>query len=290
MMIIVPFGGSMRPRDEPGDSERPPPVSRKGSSRHASTITSEKRDGRVFYRLLESFELGEAPFTPDELMQTVIGALGGGRTHHPGRELGGVEEEAGEPGDEDTQQGARRPRGQHRERTRQEAMGDGHHRPRRQQGGKDGQHRQRQCADLEHGEFRFGLRHALGLHGTLILKWLRLSFQLGLLALVLDAEAEREVADVVALDAGRGMDRDEEDALRKSLPRLQEKTAQLVALADTPPYPTIHVDALRDEAEDAIASYIRLLVVSIGVVVASLAIARAERKRAQDMAAAARGA
>jgi len=31
-------------------------------------VTSEKRDGRVFYRLLESFELGEAPFTPDELI------------------------------------------------------------------------------------------------------------------------------------------------------------------------------------------------------------------------------
>jgi predicted DNA-binding transcriptional regulator YafY len=31
-------------------------------------VTSEKRDGRVFYRLLDSFELGEAPFTPDELM------------------------------------------------------------------------------------------------------------------------------------------------------------------------------------------------------------------------------
>ncbi len=31
-------------------------------------VTSEKRDGRVFYRLLESFELGEAPFTTDELI------------------------------------------------------------------------------------------------------------------------------------------------------------------------------------------------------------------------------
>ncbi len=31
-------------------------------------VTSEKRDARVFYRLLESFELGEAPFTPDELL------------------------------------------------------------------------------------------------------------------------------------------------------------------------------------------------------------------------------
>jgi predicted DNA-binding transcriptional regulator YafY len=31
-------------------------------------VTSTKRDGRVFYQLLDSFELGEAPFTPDELM------------------------------------------------------------------------------------------------------------------------------------------------------------------------------------------------------------------------------
>lgn len=31
-------------------------------------VTHSKRDGRVFYRLLESFELGEAPFTPDELL------------------------------------------------------------------------------------------------------------------------------------------------------------------------------------------------------------------------------
>jgi len=31
-------------------------------------VTSEKRDGRVFYRVIEGFDLGEAPFTPDELM------------------------------------------------------------------------------------------------------------------------------------------------------------------------------------------------------------------------------
>lgn len=31
-------------------------------------VASEKREGRVFYRLLDSFELGEAPFTPDELL------------------------------------------------------------------------------------------------------------------------------------------------------------------------------------------------------------------------------
>jgi len=36
-------------------------------------VTSEKRDGRVFYRLLESFELGEAPFTPDELLALAFG-------------------------------------------------------------------------------------------------------------------------------------------------------------------------------------------------------------------------
>lgn len=31
-------------------------------------VTSEKRDTRVYYRLLENFELGDAPFTPDELL------------------------------------------------------------------------------------------------------------------------------------------------------------------------------------------------------------------------------
>ena len=31
-------------------------------------VTSEKRDGRVFYKLLDEFELGDAPFTPDELL------------------------------------------------------------------------------------------------------------------------------------------------------------------------------------------------------------------------------
>ena len=28
-------------------------------------ITSEKRDGRVFYRVIEGFRLGDTPFTPD---------------------------------------------------------------------------------------------------------------------------------------------------------------------------------------------------------------------------------
>jgi proteasome accessory factor B len=31
-------------------------------------ITSEKRDGRVFYRVVEGFKLGDTPFTPDELL------------------------------------------------------------------------------------------------------------------------------------------------------------------------------------------------------------------------------
>lgn len=31
-------------------------------------VTSEKRDGRVYYRLLESFKLGDAPFTADEVL------------------------------------------------------------------------------------------------------------------------------------------------------------------------------------------------------------------------------
>ena len=36
-------------------------------------VTSDKRDGRVLYRLIEGFELGEAPFTPDELMALAFG-------------------------------------------------------------------------------------------------------------------------------------------------------------------------------------------------------------------------
>ncbi|MAE94553.1 MAG: hypothetical protein CL910_07840 [Deltaproteobacteria bacterium] len=35
-------------------------------------VTSEKRDGRVFYRLYESFELADAPFTADEVMGLVF--------------------------------------------------------------------------------------------------------------------------------------------------------------------------------------------------------------------------
>jgi predicted DNA-binding transcriptional regulator YafY len=31
-------------------------------------VTSEKRDGKVYYRFLDSFELGQVPFTPDELL------------------------------------------------------------------------------------------------------------------------------------------------------------------------------------------------------------------------------
>ena len=47
MMIIVPLGGSMRDSPDPAGSERPAVVSRKGSSRQASTMTSEKR-ARLF--------------------------------------------------------------------------------------------------------------------------------------------------------------------------------------------------------------------------------------------------
>ncbi|MBW2241313.1 MAG: WYL domain-containing protein [Deltaproteobacteria bacterium] len=36
-------------------------------------VTSEKRDGRVFYRLYESFELGDAPFTADEVLALAFG-------------------------------------------------------------------------------------------------------------------------------------------------------------------------------------------------------------------------
>ncbi|MFT5442555.1 MAG: putative DNA-binding transcriptional regulator YafY [Myxococcota bacterium] len=31
-------------------------------------VVSEKRDGRVFYRFMDSFQLGDVPFTPDELL------------------------------------------------------------------------------------------------------------------------------------------------------------------------------------------------------------------------------
>ena len=45
-------------------------------------VTSEKRDNRVFYRFLETFEIGSAPFTPDELLalafgEDLLGALEG---------------------------------------------------------------------------------------------------------------------------------------------------------------------------------------------------------------------
>ena len=37
-------------------------------------VSSEKRDGRVFYRFVEGFQLGDAPFTPDELLALAFGA------------------------------------------------------------------------------------------------------------------------------------------------------------------------------------------------------------------------
>lgn len=36
-------------------------------------LTSEKRDGRVFYRLVETFRVGDVPFTPDELLALAFG-------------------------------------------------------------------------------------------------------------------------------------------------------------------------------------------------------------------------
>ena len=36
-------------------------------------VTSEKRDGRVYYRFLETFRLGDAPFTPDEILALAFG-------------------------------------------------------------------------------------------------------------------------------------------------------------------------------------------------------------------------
>jgi predicted DNA-binding transcriptional regulator YafY len=37
-------------------------------------VVSERRDGRVFYRFLDSFRLGDVPFTPDEVLALAFGA------------------------------------------------------------------------------------------------------------------------------------------------------------------------------------------------------------------------
>ena len=37
-------------------------------------VTSEKRDGRVFYRFVDKFHMGDVPFTPDELLAIAFGA------------------------------------------------------------------------------------------------------------------------------------------------------------------------------------------------------------------------
>lgn len=36
-------------------------------------VVSEKREGRVFYRFLESFRIGDVPFTPDEILALAFG-------------------------------------------------------------------------------------------------------------------------------------------------------------------------------------------------------------------------
>jgi predicted DNA-binding transcriptional regulator YafY len=36
-------------------------------------VVSEKRDGRVYYRFLETFRLGDVPFTPDEILALAFG-------------------------------------------------------------------------------------------------------------------------------------------------------------------------------------------------------------------------
>ena len=36
-------------------------------------VVSEKRDGRVFYRFLDSFRLGDVPFTSDEILALAFG-------------------------------------------------------------------------------------------------------------------------------------------------------------------------------------------------------------------------
>jgi predicted DNA-binding transcriptional regulator YafY len=45
-------------------------------------VTSEKRDGKAYYRFLDSFEMGQVPFTPDELLalafsEDLLGTLEG---------------------------------------------------------------------------------------------------------------------------------------------------------------------------------------------------------------------
>jgi predicted DNA-binding transcriptional regulator YafY len=37
-------------------------------------VVSEKRDGRVYYRFLETFRMGDVPFTPDEVLALAFGA------------------------------------------------------------------------------------------------------------------------------------------------------------------------------------------------------------------------
>src|SRR5262245_64812305 len=37
-------------------------------------VVSEKRDGRVFYRFLDTFRLGDVPFTPDDILALACGA------------------------------------------------------------------------------------------------------------------------------------------------------------------------------------------------------------------------
>ena len=36
-------------------------------------VTSEKRDGRVHYKLLDTFHMGDVPFTPDEVLALAFG-------------------------------------------------------------------------------------------------------------------------------------------------------------------------------------------------------------------------
>ncbi|MEB2344264.1 MAG: WYL domain-containing protein [Deltaproteobacteria bacterium] len=36
-------------------------------------VTTEKRDGRVYYRFVETFKLGDVPFTPDEILSLAFG-------------------------------------------------------------------------------------------------------------------------------------------------------------------------------------------------------------------------
>ncbi|MEZ4291670.1 MAG: WYL domain-containing protein [Myxococcota bacterium] len=46
-------------------------------------VTSEKRDGKAYYRFLDTFQMGQVPFTPDELLALAMGATCCARSRAP---------------------------------------------------------------------------------------------------------------------------------------------------------------------------------------------------------------